>query len=54
MYGLTLRRGAAADETQVKHLGPRVWEAEGSRKHLSERVALLDDRLIQALLRMVE
>ena len=54
MCGLTLRRGAAAEEPQVKYVGPRVWEAEGSRKSRSGRVALFDDGVIQALLRMVE
>ena len=54
MYALTLRRGAAAEESQVRFIRPRVWEAEGSRKHRSERVALFDDDLVRALLRMVE
>ena len=54
MYALTLRRGAAAEEAQVRHLRPCVWEAEGSRKHRSERVALFEDNLVQDLLHMVE
>ncbi len=54
MYGLTLRRGLAAEESQVKYVGPRVWEAEGSRRHRSERVALFDDSVIEALLDIVK
>ena len=54
MYALTLRRGAAAEEAEVRFVGPRVWEAEGSRKHRSERVALFEDDLVRDLLQMVE
>ena len=54
MYALTLRRAAAADIAQVRRLAPRIWEAEGSRKHRSERIALLDDELVEALLAAVQ
>ena len=54
MYALTLRRAAAAETSQVRHVRPRVWEAEGSRKHRSERVALFSDDVVHALLHMIE
>ena len=54
MYALTLRRGAAAEAPEARYLRPHVWEAEGSRQHRSERVALFDDEMIRALLQAVE
>ena len=52
MYALTLRRGAAADAVQF--VRPRVWDAEGSRTHRSERVSMLSDAIVHSLLRVIE
>ena len=54
MCALTLRRAAAAETGQVKYVRPRVWEAEGSRNHRSERVSLFSDDIVHALLHMIE
>ena len=54
MYALTLRRGAAADASQVKFVRPRVWKAEGSRTYRSERVSLLSDDIVHSLLDVIE
>jgi len=54
MYALTLRRAAAAERSQVRRVAPRIWEAEGSRKHRSERVSLFGDDLVDALLAVAE
>eukprot|EP00975_Prorocentrum_lima_P034437 7239911-Prorocentrum_lima.AAC.1 len=37
MYALTLRRGAAAEPSQVQFVRKRVWKAEGSHAYHTER-----------------
>ena len=54
MYALTLRRGAAAESSQVELVRPRVWQAEGSRTYRSERVPLFSDDMVRSLLNAVE
>ena len=54
MHARTLRRGAAAESSQVELVRPRVWEAEGSRTYRSERVSLFSDDMVRNLLNAVE
>ena len=53
MYSLGLRRGAAVEACKCTGR-PRVWVAEGSRDHRSERISLFGDDTVRELLRMVE